>query len=474
MLKQYAQILRWLIILTDCFLMGVAFFLAYHARRHWFLDFFPYNLYFLKVYLWILPTVIILWAFFLYSFGMYQSFRLKKLRSMIWLIIKSGIMTFVIFSAAAYIFKIENISRSFVCLFFATTTLILIVEKIVLIAFFRFLRTKGFNFRNILVVGTGRRAQRFIKYLHQHRELGLKVMGLVDEDVQRQGAMVQDLVVLGGLSDVPRILRDHVVDYVVFIVPRASLNKIEPALKYCELVGVSASVAMDFFNLKFTSGKDTNILGIPMVTFEPTPHSVSALLLKRLLDVAISLTALVVIMPVYFLVALLIKCTSPGPVYFCQERIGLNGRKFKLYKFRTMDIHAEKQLKNLMAFNEMSGPAFKMDKDPRVTSVGRLLRKYSLDELPQLWNVFHGDMSLVGPRPPLEREVKQYDPWHTRRLSMRPGITCYWQIKGRNRISDFDQWVKMDLEYIDNWSLMLDVKILLKTIPAVLSTSGAK
>ena len=215
-------------------------------------------------------------------------------------------------------------------------------------------------------------------------------------------------------------------------------------------------------------------MGIPMISYQMTPSSFTALVFKRLCDLVISGLGLVFISPVYLLIVIAIKLSSKGPVHFEQERVGLNGRTFKLYKFRTMVKDAESKLKDLLAHNEMQGPAFKMENDPRITGIGRFLRKFSLDELPQLWNVFCGDMSLVGPRPPLVREVKQYDDWHQRRLSMRPGITCLWQVSGRNKIINFDEWARLDLKYIDEWTLSLDFKIMMRTLPAVLSASGAK
>jgi lipopolysaccharide/colanic/teichoic acid biosynthesis glycosyltransferase len=188
----------------------------------------------------------------------------------------------------------------------------------------------------------------------------------------------------------------------------------------------------------------------------------------------LSFIALVILAPILGLIAIAIETTSPGGVLFKQQRCGLNGRVFTLYKFRTMVSDAEAKLESLRQHNQMGGPAFKMDNDPRVTKVGRILRKFSLDELPQFWNVFKGEMSLVGPRPPLPKEVKQYDQWQRRRLSMAPGITCLWQISGRNNITDFNQWAKLDLQYIDHWSPWLDLMILVKTLPAVLLTRGAK
>jgi exopolysaccharide biosynthesis polyprenyl glycosylphosphotransferase len=286
--------------------------------------------------------------------------------------------------------------------------------------------------------------------------------------------VIEGYQILGSLENIPAILRDKVIDYVVFIVPRTSLAKIEPALIQCELVGVTSSVSLDLFELKFTTGIETNFMGVPMITFQMTPMDMTGLVFKRLCDLGISAIGLVFISPFYLAIALAIKFSSKGPIHFKQERVGLNGRIFNLYKFRTMDQDAEARLKDLITHNEMSGPAFKMENDPRITPVGKFLRKYSLDELPQLWNVFCGKMSLVGPRPPLMREVKQYDDWHKRRLSMRPGITCLWQVSGRNNITNFDEWARLDLKYIDEWSLALDFKILMRTVPAVFSASGAK
>jgi len=233
-------------------------------------------------------------------------------------------------------------------------------------------------------------------------------------------------------------------------------------------------VAVDYFKLKFSRAKQTDLGGFPLLTFESTPDRLWCLLIKRLFDAVSSGIALLVLAPIFAIIAIIIKATSKGPVFFRQKRCGLNGRTFILYKFRTMVEGAEARLDELIKHNEMNGPVFKMENDPRLTRVGKFLRKTSLDELPQLWNVFKGEMSLVGPRPPIPKEVEQYDNWQRRRLSMRPGIICLWQVNGRNRIVDFNEWARLDLEYIDNWSLGLDFKILLKTIPAVLFARGAK
>jgi exopolysaccharide biosynthesis polyprenyl glycosylphosphotransferase len=474
MLKQYSNIFRRSLILGDVCILLIAFFGAYffdqYVLNHNHLNpLFP-----LQYYLWAAPLVAGSWTIILRLLGMYESFRLKTVFQILFTIVQSAFYSFIVFSAVDYIFHIQNVSRVFMATFFTLGIVFLIIKKIVLFLVCQRLRAKGFNFRNILIVGTGSRAQNFIKHLNYTRELGLKIVGLVDEDHGRTGYTVEGHQVLGNLGDIPSILRDRVIDYVFFIVPRNSLAKIEPSLIQCELVGVTSCVSVDLFDLKYTKGKETNFMGLPMITFQMTPYSMTALVSKRLVDVLISGLGLLFISPIYLVISTAIKLSSKGPVHFEQERVGLNGRTFKLYKFRTMDVDAEAKLKDLMAHNEMSGPAFKMENDPRITPIGKFLRKFSLDELPQLWNVFCGDMSLVGPRPPLVSEVKQYDDWHQRRLSMRPGITCLWQVSGRNRITNFDEWARLDLKYIDEWTLSLDFQILMRTVPAVLSASGAK
>ena len=428
----------------------------------------------LEFYLPLWPIITSLWIIALYSSGMYRPLRLKPITEIFFHIIRSAFISFVLFGFFSYLFKLTGISRSFVVIVFLLSIAVLIIEKILLLLFIRTIRRKGFNFRNVLIVGTNIRAQRFIRDLDYHRELGLKIAGVLDQDHELVGQQVCGYPVIGTFADLPKILEKQVIDYVILVIPRSSLDNVEPLIRHCETTGTVVSVAVDLFDLQFTMGKEGSLLGVPMITFESTPDKLWQLILKRLGDIALSATGLVIISPFYALIAIFIKTTSKGPIYFTQERCGLQGRRFKLYKFRTMDADAESQLDDLLERNEMEGPAFKLSDDPRVTPAGKILRKISIDELPQLWNVLRGDMSLVGPRPSLPREVEQYDHWQRRRLSMRPGITCLWQVNGRNNIVSFDQWAKLDLEYIDNWSLGLDFKILVRTIPAVISGAGAK
>jgi len=325
-----------------------------------------------------------------------------------------------------------------------------------------------------LVVGTGERARHFIKWIDNNPEFGLNIIGVVTADIAGAGKNIAGHDIIGTLEDIPGIHRQNALDSVLFAVPYTSFGKIEEPMRYLETVGIKIDVALDHFSHRLTAAKQTEFCGVPILTFERTPANLLPQLFKRVFDIVISGVALVLLMPVFMITALLVKITSKGPFFFVQERGSLNGRTFRLYKFRTMVVDAESKLDELRAHNEMKGAAFKMANDPRVTPLGKWLRKLSVDELPQLWNVFKGDMSLVGPRPPLVSEVAEYDDWHRRRLSMRPGITCLWQVNGRNKITDFGEWAKLDLEYIDNWSLWLDFKILVKTVPVVLFGIGAK
>jgi exopolysaccharide biosynthesis polyprenyl glycosylphosphotransferase len=467
MLKEHATVFRRLAMMIDMAVVTVSFIIAYILRDK-INDIYP-----LETYIGFLPIVLALWGLLLHHFGVYMSLRTRDAFEVISIVTKSAVIAFLIFSSLLYIFKLPHISRGFISLIFLISGWMLIFEKISALLFLKYIRRKGMNYRNILLVGTGARAQRFIETMHRHKEWGFRVIGLIDDDPHKMDQIIKGHRVIGRFNDIPQILQHTVVDEVAFVVPRSWLNRIEESIHYCETQGIRVHVALDIFNLKLSKVKQTDMDGLPLLTYESAPDQIWSLLFKRFLDISVSLVLLALLAPVFLVVAVGIKLTSPGPVFYKQGRVGLNGRKFVLFKFRTMVVGAEKQLNDLMAFNEMKGHAFKMKNDPRLIKIGPILRQYSIDELPQFWNVLKGDMSLVGPRPPLPDEVINYEPWHRRKLSMRPGITCIWQVGGRNRIKDFEEWLKLDLQYIDNWSLWLDIKLFFKTIPAVLLRHGA-
>ena len=468
MLKEHATVFRKSMIFADLCIVVLSFFSGYYLRNS-IQPMLP-----LRTYIILLPIIVFIWGGLLYFFGMYRSFRIRRASEVFLIVLKAAITGFLFFSSYIYIFKIQDVSRAFIISVFILAIFFIVLEKGVLLALFRILRKSGFNCRGILIVGTGRRAQQFIDLIHKHAEWGLRIIGLVDEDSSHIGKTINGCKVLGIFKDIPWIIEENVVDEVVFVVPRSWLQRIEGAMHFCETVGIKVSVAVDYFRLKFTKGKQADLDGFPLLSFGSAPDRIWHLLLKRLFDMVFTSLGLVLLSPLFLIIAIAVKCTSNGPVFFKQERCSLNGRRFALYKFRTMVEGAEAKIEELLQHNEMKGPVFKMENDPRLTKIGKYLRKLSLDELPQIWNVLKGDMSLVGPRPPLPAEVKKYDDWQRRRLSMRPGITCIWQASGRNKISDFNHWMKLDLEYIDNWSLTLDFKILCKTVPAVLFVHGAK
>jgi len=334
------------------------------------------------------------------------------------------------------------------------------------------IRRHGYNYRHVVVIGTGERAINFTEKVKKHPEWGMKIDYILDYDLETRMQEAQSGSAHGSVKDLEKIIKYNPVDDVIFIVPRSGLDKIKDAVYICETYGIKATLALDLFNLKIARAKQTDIEGMPLITFETTIGSEWQLFIKRSMDIAVSLAGLVILSPLFLFVILLIKATSPGPAFYLQRRIGLNGRPFIMYKFRTMHKGSHQRLMEFTDMNIMGGPVFKIKNDPRVTPIGKFLRKFSIDELPQLYNVLIGHMSLVGPRPPLPKEVMQYHPWQRRRLSLRPGLTCLWQISGRNRIN-FEEWMKLDLQYIDNWSLWLDIKILIKTVPVVLFGVGA-
>jgi exopolysaccharide biosynthesis polyprenyl glycosylphosphotransferase len=467
MLKEHATMFRQLMMLTDMTLVFMVYILTLVVTG------LPRS-YDIKTYILFAGLIVMLWGLMLNHFGMYNSLRSKDISEVIAIVLKSTVLGYLLFGGLTYMLRLPILDTRLATLTFLICGWALCLEKIALMLFLKNMRQQGFNYRSILIVGTGPRAQRFLRLLQQHKEWGFKIFGLVDPDPQKTGQSVDYFPVIGVLEDIPRILQQNVVDEVVFVIPRKWLNTIEESIHFCESQGIKVHLALDIFNLKLSRMKQSDLDGFPLLTFESTPDKVWLLLIKRIFDITVSLTGLLLLSPLFIMIGILIKTTSPGPIFYQQQRVGLNGRRFILHKFRTMQVGAEAKLKDLLIYNEMTGAAFKMKNDPRVTMIGRFLRGFSLDELPQLWDVLVGNMSIVGPRPPLPDEVNQFKPWQRRKLSMRPGITCLWQAGGRNKITDFDEWMKLDLQYIDNWSLWLDFKLIFKTIPAVLLRIGAK
>jgi exopolysaccharide biosynthesis polyprenyl glycosylphosphotransferase len=363
-----------------------------------------------------------------------------------------------------------------VMVFSVTLFVALLLEKWTAKFILSQLRIRQKNLRRILVVGTGERAQRLDSVIDFNKHWGLHIVGFLGlgEAPRDSGESAVELSrVLGNVSSIAEVMDKHVVDEVIFAITLAEAKYLERAIQKCEEVGITFHLIADFLDTTISKVDFDSMGQISLLTFSSAPQNLAATFAKRVFDIFVSGVILLIASPVLILAAILIKLTSKGPVFFKQKRVGLNGRVFTLLKFRSMVSGAEKMQAQLMEKNVMSGPVFKIEKDPRITPVGGLMRKFSIDELPQLWNVFMGYMSMVGPRPLPTYEVEKFARRQRRRLSMKPGLTCTWQISGRSKITDFDDWLKLDLQYIDNWSFGLDLKIFFKTIPTVLFGSGA-
>lgn len=448
-----------------------AFFLAYALRgalpEEAYARLFPLGMY-INLILVIIPT----WSCVFYLSGLYANWRGESLIKESWKILKAVLISALILGFFVFALKYLFVSRIFIA-FFALSDFILVV-------LFRYFTRKIIIFwgrqkedRNyILIVGQNEHAFDLVKSIEKNKDLGFSFLGFLSPHETVSSSDYKGYPILGSAWELPSVLESRVVDEVIFSVSQEELNKMSDLLMLCEERGVTSRVVLNFFPYKISKTHLEEMDGYPLLTFSTTPKNELLFFICRVIDVAGCLILLGLLAPLLLLISILIRLDTPGQILYRQTRCGLNGRRFTLYKFRSMFQDADQRKKELIQFNLMEGPVFKMKNDPRITRIGRILRRLSLDELPQLFNVLKGDMSFVGPRPPLPEEVEQYTSWQRRRLSMKPGITGLWQVSGRNQI-DFHEWIKLDLEYIDNWSLWLDFKIILKTIPAVLSGRGA-
>jgi len=372
----------------------------------------------------------------------------------------------------AFLYKVDFVSRSFVFVFAVVQLGALICGRILLLETVALFRRQHVDGHRVLVVGCGEQAIAFASSLKKSSPWNNRLVGHVA--VPGELAFADAEPIIGELSRLAAILDSEPVDEVVFAVPGYDPDRFSHALHACDERGVDVLLTMP--SVLPPSGKVelASVTGfdLPMLGMTRVPTSQGSLLVKRVVDIVGALVGLLLASPMLIATMIAIKASSPGPIFFKQVRAGRHGRKFTMYKFRSMVVDAEALRAKLEHLNEMGGPVFKIKRDPRITGIGRFIRATSIDELPQLFNVLLGDMSLVGPRPPLPSEVGQYEPWQRRRLSVKPGLTGLWQVSGRNQV-DFEQWMALDLQYIDNWSLWLDFVILLRTVPAVVRGSGA-
>jgi len=423
--------------------------------------------------LWKIIVLSVIWVVILAKLNAYTYQRFTSLSREFSQVLKTTVLGVLIFFAVFFLFRFQYVPRTYIIIFAVVNFGCLASEKILLFRMAKIIRKKGINRKKMLVVGTGNKALQFVKTVEENIGWGLDIIGFLSDYKYERNKDVGGKKVLGTFLDLDRILQQKIIDEVFICVSDKEIGKTKEILETCEREGVQVRFNSNFFGYLAKRVSIDYIYGLPIISYHTTPNDEWALYLKRLIDIFISGFLLLLLLPLFVLIASVIKLTSKGPVLYDWNVVGLDKKPFKSWKFRTMVQNAEQLKEKLMEDNEMEGPVFKMKDDPRITKLGRFLRKFSLDELPQLWSVLKGDMSLVGPRPAGPHELQRYESWQRRKLSIRPGITCIWQVKGRNKINDFDEWAKLDMQYIDNWSIWLDIKILLLTIPVVITGRGA-
>ncbi len=417
----------------------------------------------------IIFLIILLWILILEQFNLGRIGRLKMYSILLIEYITTIIIGNVLLFASMVILDLDLISRLVLGIFAVINLIVLFSYTVILGVFMKFIRRKGLNTRLILIIAD-EDSYYFIDRLIETKDWGYRIWAIMSDDAYIKAKYNKNYTILPYEHDLSDIIDTKAIDEVIYCKSIFDQNEIQRFIYSCAEVGVVFRMQSQLLNCVKMQSTLSFLNQMPFLTFRNTPDNYLALKVKSMIDFIISLFALIVLSPVMLAIAFLIKLDG-GPVFFLQKRMGLHGRRFVCYKFRTMVVNAERLQTNLMDKNEQDGPVFKIKNDPRVTKIGQFLRKTSLDELPQFFNVLKGDMAIVGPRPPIPAEVKKYKRWQTRRLSMKPGITCIWQVSGRNNIP-FDQWMKLDMQYIDTWSLKLDLIILLKTIKVVFSGDG--
>jgi exopolysaccharide biosynthesis polyprenyl glycosylphosphotransferase len=463
MLRRDRQIRMQIHQLMDACLFAAAFGLAYVLRSNpdviVFLNLLPVNEF--SNYKWLYIILTPAAPLILEAQGFYNRPTLSSRRSTAWLLFKGCLLTALVLILTSFFFRMV-IARAVIIWFgFVSFALVFAKEELVRLFYQSKLAKSSFR-RRFILIGTSEETVRMRAELKVKSEEAIEILAELDLNKT-------------PLEELIAMLHEHAVNGVILSAKHSYFEQVEEVIRACEIEGVEAWLVAEFFKTQISRTSLDDFYGRPVLVFRTTPEASWQSVLKQLLDRIGAVVLLLVSSPFFVVIGVLIKIGSRGPVLFRQQRSGLNGAPFTIYKFRTMVTNAEQFQHELAAMNEMTGPVFKVTNDPRVTPIGKFLRKYSLDELPQLLNVLRGEMSLVGPRPLPVDEVKRFnDLAHRRRLSVKPGITCLWQVSGRNNVSDFRDWVRLDLEYIDNWSLWLDIKILWWTVPVVFTGVGAK
>jgi len=453
-------------LIVDLFFIGVSFYLSYLLKNNF--QFIPIPLVVFKQYSMVFVSWIISLIFILNNFHLYSTDRSLTIPQEILKVLKAVLYSAVLVAVIIFALKIDFFSR----LIFIVVTLSLFITlsfwRVIKRILVRYRISKGYYNFNVLIIGAGKTGKELIEEIQDNPYLGIKVIGLLD-DYKTEG--INGYKILGKIEDLEKIVQTKFIDEIYITIP-SQRNIVAKLLYKARALGKTVRILADNFEIPMYQVKINHVGFFPLVSYyEKSIHGTDCLI-KRMLDLIIGTTLMVILLPLFLIIAFLIKLDSPGPILYVSKRSGRKGKVFSFYKFRSMYKGADKEKETLRHKSEVKGPVFKIKNDHRITRLGTILRRYSLDELPQLINVLKGDMTLVGPRPLPEDESNQCKEWQLRRLEVKPGITCMAQVRGRSDIS-FYKWMKWDLWYIDNWSLSLDFRILFWTIPAVLKRKGA-
>jgi exopolysaccharide biosynthesis polyprenyl glycosylphosphotransferase len=478
-MNQDRDMLKRIELVADVFLTAMVFMSVYAVKRSWLVGPFE-GLTTTPNYYLLLLMITIIWYVTLDFINIDYRYGAKMTFPLVMEIFKGVTASTAILVVCMYIFKMTDVSRLLIFLFYFMDLIVLNLARLLIDRLVTSKRREGYFHRYILILGSRTAAQELIQLVKKQKGTIIKIVGCIEINKEDVGKTVScEIKVIGTLDDLRDILLNKVIDEVLITMPLNEIKNSEWYLSFINTFGITVRIIPYWYIRKFMmihafhSVKVEQFLSEPALIISRIQKNQDALVIKSIMDYVIALFALIITSPLFVIVPCLIKLFSSGPVFYKQIRSGQDGRKFPLFKFRSMIMGAEEQQYTLIELNEADGPAFKIKNDPRIIPyVGKFLRKFGLDEIPQFINVIRGEMSIVGPRPPTPAEVEKYELWQRRRLSMKPGITCIWQVQpGRNDIT-FNQWMDMDMNYIDHWSLWLDIVLIVKTIPAILIGHG--
>lgn len=453
----------------DLLMLILTYQIAYRIFNPQGMLFFFFDKEYFLLFSFILPS----WILILHICNVARIPRTSRYSRLFYEFMQFTVLSLAVLFLIQLIFDFDSVSTNFILVLSTMSMVLLYGLRIVEFKMFKLYRASGFNYINLVIIADGS-SELFIEKLLEKKEWGYRILMIMTDSKLLKAKFGDRIKVMPekSLFSLKNLLEFDIVDEVIYYKRKMHQPNVKHLIKSCEEIGVVFRINTDISPVLISTGYPSQIWTTSFLSFVNIPDDSIGVAWKNLMDVVLSFFFILALSPFMMMVALLVKMSSPGPIIFKQARVGLRGRQFYLYKFRTMVANAEALRKQLETQNEMDGPAFKIKNDPRITPIGRFLRKTGLDELPQLFNVLNGEMSLIGPRPPLKSETLQYKRWQLRRLSVKPGITCSWQIiPGRNDI-EFENWMKLDLAYIDNWSPKLDFMLLVKTIRTVLFGTG--